>query len=146
MKKIYASSLFILILTIIFKDSSGQNLIPLINNRFDLGTSANRWRTLYVNNIDASGKVNIGGTLGVTGTTSLAGLQVKGPATFTGIGSGILFTDATGALTASPLTAGQIPALPYLPLAGGTLSGNISGGGASFNSLSTQSFQVTVAR
>jgi hypothetical protein len=107
MKKIYASSLFILILTIICKDSSGQpgqNLTPQSNNRFDIGAAANRWRTLYVNNIDALGKVNIGGTLSVTGTTSLGGLQVQGPATFTG---------------------------------------NLSSRGATFNTLSTQSFQVT---
>ena len=107
MKKIYASSLFILILTIICKDSSGQpgqNVTPQSNNRFDLGAAANRWRTLYVNNIDALGKVNIGGTLSVTGTTSLGGLQVQGPATFTS---------------------------------------NLSANGASFNNLSTQSFQVT---
>ncbi|HEY2348267.1 MAG TPA: hypothetical protein VGH64_04590, partial [Puia sp.] len=80
MKKIYASSLFILILTIIFNDSSaqpGQNLTPQSNNRFDIGAAANRWRTLYVNNIDALGNVNIGGTLGVTGTTSFTNLSTQ---------------------------------------------------------------------
>src|ERR1700722_5455688 len=131
---------------IVCKESSGQpgqNLTPKSDNRFDLGAADNRWRTLYVNNIDALGKVNIGGTLGVAGMTSLGGLQVQGPATFTGIGSGILFTDATGALTAGPLAASQIPALQYLPLAGGILSGNLSARDATFTTLSTESFQVT---
>jgi len=146
MKKIYASSLFILILSIICTNSSGQsgqNLIPQSNNRFDLGAAANRWRNLYVNNIDASGNVNIGGTLGVTGITSLGGLQVQGPAKFTGIGAGILAIDATGALSAAPLTAGQIPSLPYLSLTGGNILGSLSARDATFTTLSTESFQVT---
>jgi Chaperone of endosialidase len=145
MKKIYTSSLVILMLTFFFLSTSGQNLIPLINNRFDLGIPSSQWRTLYVNNIGASGNVNIGGALGVTGMTNLNGLQVKGPATFTGIGSGFLSTNATGALTAAPLTSAQIPTLPYLPLTGGALSGNLSGTGASFNNLSIQSLQITGA-
>ena len=146
MKKIYATSLFVLMLLIICKDSfgqPGQNVTPQSNNRFDLGAANNRWRNLYVNNIDASGKVNIGGTLGVTGMTSLGGLQVQGPASFTGIGAGFLAIDPTGALSAAPLTAGQIPSLPYLPLTGGSILGNLSARGATFTTLSTESFQVT---
>src|ERR1700759_3429069 len=121
MKKIYASSLFILMLAIICNDAAaqpGQNLIPQSNNRFDLGAANNRWRNLYVNNIDASGKVSIGGTLGGTGMARLGGRQVQGPASFTGFGSGILATAPTGALSAARLTAGQIPSLRYLSLTG----------------------------
>ncbi len=67
MKKIYTSSLVILMLTFFFLSTSGQNLIPLINNRFDLGIPASQWRALYVNNIGASGNVNIGGAFGSNG-------------------------------------------------------------------------------
>ena len=39
------------------------SLLPQNNEAIDLGSSAKRWRTLYVKNIDASGDVTIGGTL-----------------------------------------------------------------------------------
>ncbi len=142
MKKIYAFSVSILFLIVIFQEAAGQNLIPIVNNRFDLGSPSNRWKTLYVNNIDASGNERIGGTLGVAGLTTLGRLQINGLTTFTGIGPGILTTDAAGKLSSGPLAPGQIPMLPYLPLTGGSLAGDLAGSGASFKNVTTNNLKV----
>ena len=132
MKNFYLRSLSVLVGIVFFQDSLGQNLVPLVKNTFDLGSVTRNWKTLYVNNVDASGNITAGGTLGVTGISSLGGLQIKGPTTFIGFGSGVLTTNASGVLSSGPLTAAQIPLLPYLPLSGGTLTGPLNGTAANF--------------
>ncbi len=132
MKNFYLQFLHIMVGIIIFQDSSGQNLVPFANNTFNLGTAARNWKTLFVNNVNASGNITAGGALGVTGLTSLGGLQIKGPTTFIGFGPGVLNTNASGVLSSGPLTAAQIPLLPYLPLSGGTITGPFTGTTASF--------------
>jgi trimeric autotransporter adhesin len=140
MKKIYLLSLFVSFLAA--QPASAQSSIPIINN-INIGSPANRVGTIYVNNIDASGNAKIGGTLDVTGVSTLNKLKIKGATTFSGFGAGVLSTDASGLLKSGPLVAGQIPILPYLPLAGGTLTGNLTGSGATFNSLLVQRLQIT---
>ena len=58
--------------------------------------------------------------------------QIKGPTTFTGFGAGVLTTNTSGVLSSEPLTAAQIPLLPYLLLTGGTLTGTLNGQAANF--------------
>ena len=140
MKNIYLLSLSVLFLTA--QKASAQSSIPIINN-INIGSPTNRVGTIYVNNIDASGNAKIGGTLDVTGVSTLNKLKIKGATTFTGFGAGVLTTDASGLLKSGPLVAGQIPFLPYLPLAGGVLTGNLTGSSATFNSLLVQRLQIT---
>ena len=132
MKFFYLQTLCVLAGIVFFQDSSGQNLVPFANNTFNLGNATRNWKTLYVNNIDASGNITTGGTLSVTGITSLGGLQIKGPTSFTGFGAGVLTTNTSGVLSSGPLTAAQIPLLPYLLLTGGTLTGTLNGQAANF--------------
>ncbi len=144
MKIFYLQTLCVLAGIVLFQDSSGQNLVPFANNTFNLGTATRNWKTLFVNNINASGNITAGGTLRVTGISSLGGVQIKGPTTFIGFGSGVLTTNASGVLSSGPLTAAQIPLLPYLPLSGGTLTGPLNGTNASFTGLmSIEGLQIT---
>jgi trimeric autotransporter adhesin len=140
MKKFYLLSLSVLFLTV--HQTSAQSSIPIFNN-INIGSPTNRAGTIYVNNLDASGNAKIGGTLDVAGITTLNKLKIKGATTFPGFTAGILTTDASGLLTSGPLLAGQIPVLPYLPLAGGVLTGNLTGSSATFNNLLVQRLQIT---
>ena len=137
MKIFYLQTLCVLAGIVLFQDSSGQNLVPFANNTFNLGTATRNWKTLFVNNINASGNITAGGTLGVTGISSLGGVQIKGPTNFIGFGSGVLTTNSSGILSSGPLTAAQIPLLPYLPLTGGTLTGPLNGTTAIFTGVFT---------
>ncbi len=140
MKFLYIQSICACFLLALLQSASAQNLVPFIANRFDLGSIGKYWRSLYINNVNASGNISVVGTLGVTGNTTLGLLQIGGPTTFAGFTSGILSTNASGLVSSGPLTVGQIPLLPYLSLTGGTLTGSLNGTNASFTgSLSTGS-------
>src|SRR5450432_426799 len=139
MKKFYFLSLSVLF---VFGQASAQNSIPGISN-LNIGSPANRAGTIYVNNMDASGNAKIGGTLDVMGVSTLNKLKIKGTTTFSSFAAGFLTTDASGLLKSGPLVAGQIPVLPYLPLAGGVLTGNLTGNSATFNSLIVRRLQIT---
>ena len=72
-----------------------SNVTPTTDDTYDLGTSTNEWRNLYVDgtaNIDSlaadaaavSGNTTVGGTLGVTGTTTVSNLTATGNANIAG--------------------------------------------------------------
>jgi len=51
----------------------GSNLVPDTDATYNLGSNANKWDNLYVETILTDGNVTVGGTLDVTGATSLDG-------------------------------------------------------------------------
>ena len=72
-----------------------SNVTPTTDDTYDLGTSTNEWRNLYVDgtaNIDSlaadaaavTGNTTVGGTLGVTGTTTVSNLTATGNANIAG--------------------------------------------------------------
>jgi hypothetical protein len=74
----------------------------------------------------------IGGTTYIqTGTTTLMSIALDGSIAFNEYGAGYLKTDASGNITADN-TGGGLPGGPYLPLAGGTLTGGLVGTSANF--------------
>src|SRR6185436_9028803 len=103
MKKIYKFLPLLAVLLFFFQNTTGQNSSPVLSGRFDLGSPSLRWRTLYVENIDASGNVKIGNNLVVSGLATFNNVQFNSRISFTGLGAGFLSTDASGILRAGPL-------------------------------------------
>jgi len=85
--------------TINFISRVSSSFVPNNDNAFDLGISGTRWRTLFVNNISASG--NISSSAGLIGAT----LTTSGNATIGGTLNVTGGTTLTGALTASIISA-----------------------------------------
>jgi hypothetical protein len=126
MKKLYAFSTPTFILFFFLQRALAQDVGPFLSDRFSLGSPTIYWKALYVNNITAYGNVSVGGGL-----------------TFPSLGAGILTSNASGVISSGPLTAAQIPLLPYLPLAGGTLTGPLLGTTANFSGVVTGSSDAT---
>ena len=72
-----------------------SNVTPTTDDTYDLGTVTNEWRNLYVDgtaNIDSlaadaaavSGNATVGGTMGITGTTSVSNINASGNLGVTG--------------------------------------------------------------
>lgn len=62
-----------------------QTIIPVTNNTYDLGSSTNRWRNLYVNSINSSGGASFGGNATIGGNLTVNGDTVmKGDLTIYG--------------------------------------------------------------
>jgi trimeric autotransporter adhesin len=111
------------------------DLLPDLNKKLDLGSSSHQWDFLYVNNLKNSGNANLGGSLVVTGLTTVNAVKINGAVTVKGINAGIIKANANGELRSELLTVSDIPSLStlYLPLKGGTLTGGIKGTSASFS-------------
>ena len=76
---------------VVFHADIDSNLIPDDNVTYDLGTDAQQWRTLYVQDISATGDTTIDQNLTVSGNTTVgghlsavSGLNVVGDTTLTG--------------------------------------------------------------
>jgi len=102
-------------------------LVPNTDDALDLGTSITRWRNLFLGN-----NATIGGTLNVTGATTLAGLNA-GAATLASLGvtnnatvGGTL--GVTGATTLSTLSTSGLATLNSLNVTGATTLAGLTAG------------------
>jgi hypothetical protein len=82
-----------------FLANFNQDLIPDTNDTYDLGSNAARWKDLYL-----SEDIVAGGTLAVTGASTLTGAVGAGAITSTGAVSGTSLTTA-GTITSTIATA-----------------------------------------
>lgn len=85
---------------VVFNADVNSHIIPNTDNTYDLGSSGQEWRNLYVDgtaNIDAlaADAATVTGDLDVQGVTTLDSATVDGPLSVTGA------LDVTGALTSS---------------------------------------------
>lgn len=55
---------------------NAQNIVPEVNNFYDLGGSSNRWHEIYTFNIDSSGTIN-GATVNSTGGTHTGNIAIN---------------------------------------------------------------------
>lgn len=95
--------------------SINQDLLPKLTNYYNLGSSIKSWKGIYV------------GTINANGLSTLNGLKLNG------FGTGFLKTNSSGQVGSALLTASDIPALPYLKLTGGSLTGLLNGTSAIFS-------------
>jgi hypothetical protein len=149
-----------------------SNLAPTTDDTYDLGTSTNEWRNLYVDgtaNIDnlladaaaVSGNATVGGTLGVTGTTAVSNINASGNLGVVGsatiatvdINAGAIDGTAIGASSASTgvftnLTSTGTSTHATVDINGGAIDGTVIGAtstaAGSFTTITT-SGQATLA-
>ena len=128
-----------------------SNVTPTTDDTYDLGTSTNEWRNLYVDgtaNIDSlaadaaavTGNTTVGGTLGVTGTTTVSNLTATGNANIAGtatiatvdINAGAIDGTAIGASSAAAgiftnLTSTGTSTHATVDINGGAIDGTVIG-------------------
>lgn len=86
---------------------TSRQITPSATNTYDLGLTGTRFRHLWL-----SGNATIGGTLGVTGTTTLQNLTVSGTLTVSG-GNTATALSCTGCVTPTELAATAVAAASY---------------------------------
>jgi hypothetical protein len=149
-----------------------SNVTPTTDDTYDLGTVTNEWRNLYVDgtaNIDSlaadtaavSGNATVGGTMGITGTTSVSNINASGNLGVTGtatlatvdINAGAIDGTTIGASSAAAgtftaVTASGTATLATVDINAGAIDGTIIGASSaaagSFTTVTT-SGQATLA-
>jgi len=150
--------------TIEFISRISSSFVPNNNNVWDLGQSATRWQTLYVNNISASGNISssagligatlttsgngtIGGTLNVTSTTTLTGaLTVNSTISASGnISGSTLRIVGNESIGGNSTIAGTLDVTGTTTLAGNLLAnGNTTLGNATTDTLIISGSSISV--
>jgi len=148
--------------TVIFTADVASNIIPSVDSTFTLGDSSNYWSNAYIDSITTTGAVTIGTTLSVGTTLDMLSGQINNVATPTlssdAATKGYVDTQVSSLVDAAPGALDTLNELAAaigddadfsttvtnsiatkLPLAGGTMTGNIAMGGNTVTGLATPS-------
>jgi hypothetical protein len=148
--------------TVTFTADVSSNIIPSADSTFTIGDSSNYWSNAYIDSITTTGAVTIGTTLSVGTTLDMTSGQINNVATPTlssdAATKGYVDTQVSNLIDAAPGALDTLNELAAaigddanfsttvtnsiatkLPLAGGTMTGNIAMGGNTVTGLATPS-------
>jgi len=148
--------------TVIFTADVASNIIPSADSTFTLGDSSNYWSNAYIDSITTTGAVTIGTTLSVGTTLDMTSGQINNVAAPTlssdAATKGYVDTQVSNLVDAAPGALDTLNELAAaigddanfsttvtnsiatkLPLAGGTMTGDIAMGGNTVTGLATPS-------
>ena len=148
--------------TVTFNADVASNIIPSADSTHSLGDSSNYWSNAYIDSITTTGAVTIGTTLSVGTTLDMTSGQINNVATPTlssdAATKGYVDTEVSNLVAAAPGALDTLNELAAaigddanfsttvtnsiatkLPLAGGTMTGNIAMGGSTVTGLATPS-------
>ena len=148
--------------TVTFTADVASNIIPSADSTHSLGDSSNYWSNAYIDSITTTGAVTIGTTLSVGTTLDMTSGQINNVATPTlssdAATKGYVDTEVSNLVAAAPGALDTLNELAAaigddadfsttitnsiatkLPLAGGTMTGNIAMGGSTVTGLATPS-------